>query len=193
MNLDNLLTITRSYRSFKNQNIPSNILMSLISAARLSASARNSQTLRYTLVSSEEICNKIFPLTAWAGSIEWNPTIEESPTAYILISSLIENPLSQITLGIDIGIAAQNILLKASELNLGGCFIGAFNKKEISNIVELDLDRFNPQLLIALGKPLEKVILIEGNELNLRYYRDTENFKHFVPKLSLENLVLKKF
>lgn len=191
--LNELLIKTRSHRTFDSTEIDIETLESLINAAHLSGSARNSQTLRYTLVSSQSLCHKIFPHTAWAGAIPWSPTLEEGPKAYILISTLKENLLSPITLGIDIGIACQNILLKATELGFGGCLIGAFNKLDISKTLDLDMDTYNPQILVALGKPTDKVILTKGNIGNLKYHRDVEENVHYVPKLSLETLILKKF
>lgn len=191
--LNELLIKTRSHRTFDSTEIDIETLESLINAAHLGGSARNSQTLRYTLVSSQSLCHKIFPHTAWAGAIPWSPTLEEGPKAYILISTLKENLLSPITLGIDIGIACQNILLKATELGFGGCLIGAFNKLDVSKTLDLDMDTYNPQILVALGKPTDKVILTKGNTSNLKYHRDVEENVHYVPKLSLETLILKKF
>lgn len=191
--LNELLIKTRSHRTFNSTEIDIETLESLINAAHLGGSARNSQTLRYTLVSSQSLCHKIFPHTAWAGAIPWSPTLEEGPKAYILISTLKENLLSPITLGIDIGIACQNILLKATELGFGGCLIGAFNKLDVSKTLDLDMDTYNPQILVALGKPTDKVILTKGNIDNLKYHRDVEENVHYVPKLSLETLILKKF
>lgn len=191
--LNELLIKARSHRTFDSTEIGLETLESLINAAHLGGSARNSQTLRYTLVSSQSLCHKIFPHTAWAGAIPWSPTLEEGPKAYILISTLKENMLSPITLGIDIGIACQNILLKATELGFGGCLIGAFNKLDVSKTLDLDMDTYNPQILIALGKPTDKVILTKGNVNNLKYHRDIEENVHYVPKLPLETLILKKF
>ncbi|MGL5801463.1 MAG: nitroreductase family protein, partial [Cetobacterium sp.] len=85
------------------------------------------------------------------------------------------------------------ILLKATELGFGGCLIGAFNKLDVSKTLDLDMDTYNPQILVALGKPTDKVILTKGNIDNLKYHRDVEENVHYVPKLSLETLILKKF
>lgn len=191
--LNELLIKARSHRTFDSTEIELETLESLINSAHLGGSARNSQTLRYTLVSSQSLCHKIFPHTAWAGAIPWSPTLEEGPKAYILVSTLKENMLSPVTLGIDIGIACQNILLKATELGFGGCLIGAFNKLDISKTLDLDMDTYNPQILIALGKPTDKVVLTKGNVDNLKYHRDIEENVHYVPKLPLETLILKKF
>lgn len=191
--LNELLIKARSHRTFDSTKIEIETLESLVNAAHLGGSAKNSQTLRYTLVSSQNLCHKIFPHTAWAGAIPWSPTLEEGPKAYILISTLNENTLSPITLGIDIGIACQNILLKATELDLGGCLIGAFNKLDISRTLDLDTDIYTPQILVALGKPSDEVVLTKGDVNHLKYHRDLEKNIHYVPKLSLDVLILKKF
>ncbi|MGL5356150.1 MAG: nitroreductase family protein [Cetobacterium sp.] len=190
--LDELLLKTRSYRTFDSTEISFSFLEKMIEAARLGGSGKNSQTLRYTLINSQSLCHKIFPHTAWAGAIPWSPTLEESPKAYILISSLKENSLSPINLGMDIGIASQNILLKATDLGFGGCLIGSFNKLEIPRIVDLDTELYSPHLLIALGKPTDSVVLIDGKENHLKYHRDLESNTHYVPKLSTDILILKK-
>lgn len=191
--INELLLKTRSHRTFDSTEISFDILEEIVNVTRLGGSGKNSQTLRYTLVKSESLCHKIFPHTAWAGAIPWSPTLEEGPKAYILISTLKDSPLSPITLGMDIGIASQNILLKATELGFGGCLIGSFNKMEVPQILDLDTEKYSPQILVALGKPTDKVILTEGEEHNLKYHRDLENNIHYVPKLPLKTLILKKF
>lgn len=191
--LNELLLKTRSHRSFDSTKISFEELEQMINSAKLGGSARNSQTLRYILVTSEDLCHKIFPHTAWAGAIPWSPTIEEAPKAYILISTLKETPLSSLTLGMDIGIASQNILLKATELGFGGCILGLFNKMDVSRTLDLDCELYTPQVLIALGKPNDTIILTEGDENNLKYHRDIETSIHYVPKLPLSKLILNKF
>ena len=51
-------------------------------------------------------------------------------------------------------------------------------------------DRFIPVLLIALGKPDEQIVLTEVGEDGVTdYYRD-ENDIHYVPKRSLQDILL---
>ena len=88
------------------------------------------------------------------------------------------------------GICAQTILLRATEMGLGGCMIGNFNPEKVRETLELE-ERFRPVLIIALGKPDETVVLTElkpGESYN--YYRD-ENDVHYVPKRPLEELIIK--
>ena len=89
----------------------------------------------------------------------------------------------------DVGIAAQTILLAAVEKGLGGCMIGSFRKPELKSLLGLS-EGIEPNLVVALGKPAEKVILTEvGADGSTAYYRD-ENDVHYVPKRRLEDIIL---
>ena len=86
----------------------------------------------------------------------------------------------------DVGIAAQSMLLKATEMGLGGICIGAFNKEALKETFDLPCD---PLLLIAIGKPAEKIELVPVHAGDsLKYYR--ENGIHYVPKIVLDDLIL---
>lgn len=88
----------------------------------------------------------------------------------------------------DVGIVSEVILLGASEMGLGGCMIGSFNAAKVSKILALS-DNLKPQLVIALGKPTETVILTDTTEGNTVYWRD-ENGVHYVPKRPLSEIVI---
>ena len=54
----------------------------------------------------------------------------------------------------DTAAAAQNILLAATELGLGSCWVGAFDEAAIRRILELP-QSWRPVALLALGRPAE--------------------------------------
>lgn len=191
--LDKLLEKTRSHRTFDETEISIEDLKKLVATYKVSSSSRNSQNLRFVIINSKELCKKIFTQTAWAGSIAWNPKDEQRPKAYVFIVSLKSSQLTQLSLGIDIGIVAQNISLKATDLGFDSCMIGAFNRGNICKLLDIDEFNYTPQLLIALGKATDKVVLIDGTEKDLNYQRDIEKNIHYVPKLPLETLILKEF
>ena len=181
----------RSHRSFSNKKITMEELEKMVDSTRYASSTRNGQKLRYILINNEELCNKIFPLVKFAGAIPWNPTLDESPTAYILMCS--ENPLENFTeknLYFDMGIASHNIMLVAHELGYGGCIIGAYNKTEVDKLVGLP-DNYVSHILLALGEPTDTVTITESVNGNTTYSRDERNH-HFVPKLSLKEISLLK-
>ena len=85
------------------------------------------------------------------------------------------------------GIAAQSILLTATEMGLGGCMIRSFKKAVFDSI--LKKDGYNSAFVIALGKPTERVYLTDVVDGDIKYFRD-ENDDHAVPKLSLKDLII---
>jgi nitroreductase len=88
----------------------------------------------------------------------------------------------------DFGIAAEVIMLSATEDGFGGCMIGSFSPTKISEILALP-EGIVPNLVIALGKPDETVTLVDVVDGQTKYYRD-EAGNHYVPKRSLEEILL---
>jgi nitroreductase len=189
MTLQKLFLRARSYRSFDpSVRISDETLRSFVACARLASSSRNLQAVRFRLVSNNEECARVFPLTRWAGylaDMEIPPKGHE-PTAYIVLC--IDTELATVpSFQKDIGICAQSLLLAATEEELGGCMIGSFNAKEVSDALAIP-EYLSPQLILALGKPDERVEITEAENGNICYYR--ENGVHYVPKRSLEELII---
>ena len=130
----------------------------------------------------------IFPHLIWADYLQdWNgPEKGERPSAYIII--LCDTDIFS-DCGCDYGIAAQTILLGATEKGFGGCMIGNINKKELGNALTIP-ERYDILLVVALGKPKENVVLepVEPDG-NSKYYR-SEDGTHHVPKRSLCDVIL---
>jgi len=189
-NFGDLVLKTRSYRRFDESfAIERATLEHLMGLARCTASAGNRQPLKYILSADPVTNDRIFPCLAWAGYLkDWaGPGPGEQPTAYIVI--LVDKRIGE-NIWCDDGIVAQTILLAAVEMGLGGCMIGAIKKDNLRE--ELDVpDHFKIQLVLALGKPAEKVV-IEDLEPggDIKYWRD-ENDIHHVPKRTLEELIVK--
>lgn len=90
----------------------------------------------------------------------------------------------------DIGIAAQTMLSAVTEKGLGGCMIGNFNKNTLKALLHFP-ENIEPNLIVAFGKPAEKITLTDvGPDGNTRYYRDESGTEHFVPKRSLQDILL---
>ncbi len=184
-----LILKNRSYRRYIG-NIPvsKDILTSLVDLARLSPSARNQQSLRYLLVNETSENAMVFPEISWAGYIaDWDGPVEgERPSAYIII--LGEKEGSKI-LDVDLGISAQSILLGAVESGLGGCMIHSFKRANIRKKFNIP-ERYEPMLIITLGKPLETVVIDKMDSSgDIKYWRDKDQVHH-VPKRLLEDLIV---
>lgn len=183
----NLMRETRSHRSFYQVEISKEELELMVEGARMGASTKNSQELRFAIISEKSLRERIFSNTKWAGMLSWNPVSEEAPTAYILICTKRELSLPEMYTGMDVGIGAQNISLIAKSMGYGSCMIGAYNKKEVEEIVGLDKG-YKSHLLIGLGKPRDSVTIVDSKDGNTNYYREGDS--HFVPKISLKDIIL---
>ncbi len=189
MKFEDLVLRTRSYRRFdESVRIGRDTLEKLAGLARLSPSAANRQPLKFILISSTEDCRIVFPCLEWAGYLEdWDgPAAGERPAAYIVI--LGDRTLAE-SFGVDHGIAAQSIMLGATEAGFGGCIIASVNREELRKDLDIG-DRLDILLVLALGRPAEKVIVDEMKNDDIRYWRDGED-NHHVPKRSLDELIVK--
>ena len=187
--LRDLIIKNRSYRRFY-QDVPigRETLVALVDLARHSASAANRQPLKYILSHEPETNSLIFPHLRWAGYLmDWEgPEEGERPAAYIII--LGDKNITG-SFGCDHGIAAQSILLGATESGLGGCMIASVQRKELGRNLGIT-DQYEILLVIALGKPKERVVIEPlGSDGDIKYWRDEEGIHH-VPKRSLKEIIL---
>ena len=185
LSLNSLLLKNRSYRGFDpTRAVTIEELKQIVEVCTKVPSAKNQQVLRFKLVAGED-SPRLQKYTKWAGALpELNlPFPGTEPSAFIIIcSTAAENKW----VDIDLGIAAQSMLLKAVEMGLNGICIGAFNKNEVT--AEFSLP-YEPVLVLAIGKGAENIQLTRVKEGESQtYYR--KDGVHFVPKLGLEDLVL---
>ncbi|MBN1220898.1 MAG: nitroreductase family protein [Anaerolineae bacterium] len=187
--IEDLVRKNRSYRRFyEDITIDLETLKGLVNLARLSASASNMQPLKYILSNNPEKNAVVFSHLGWAGYLQdWpGPAEGERPAAYIII---LGDKHIRKDFGCDHGIAAQSILLGATEKGLGGCIIGSVIKPELQKVLNIPT-HYEILLAIALGKPRETVELETVRpDGNIRYWRDDEDVHH-VPKRPLDEIII---
>jgi len=189
MKLKEIVLRTRSYRRFnETHRIDYKMLEDLIDLARLSASGANRQPLKYLIYNSPEDCDRVFPSVVWAAYLkDWDgPVKGERPSAYIII--LGDKTLAE-GFGVDHGIAAQSIMLGATESGLGGCMIASIRREQLRSELKIP-DKYEILLILALGKPVENVIIDRIKAGDVKYWRDSER-NHHVPKRPLDELIIK--
>ncbi len=185
-----LIKQNRSYRSFdESVKLSRETVESFVECARLSASASNNQPLKYYISTKADTNALIQAQTAWAAKLKPRvfPPEGHRPTAFIVIcvdTDIVKEPARADR---DIGIAAQSILLCAASQGFGGLMIGAFKRGEIKQVLTLS-ENLEPALVIALGKPDEKIVLEETCG-SVDYYRDEDDVHH-VPKRPMKEIVI---
>jgi nitroreductase len=190
--LKDLVLQCRSYRRFhEDVTVGMETLKELVDIARCTASATNRQPLKYVLSCSRERNAQIFSCLHWAAMLKiWSgPAEGERPAAYIVVLGDKDVVPS---FGVDHGIAAQTILLGAVEKGLGGCMVAAVDRDDLKKLLSIS-PKLDVLLVIALGKPREKVVLdtLEPGA-STNYWRDKDDVHH-VPKRRLNDIIVAQY
>lgn len=190
--LKDLVTKSRSYRGYaQTERMTREQLLSLVELARLCPASVNIQPLKYYVASTEEECARIQPLTGWArrlAAVMKLPREGHCPTSFIVICQDGTIAPNRERFLKDIGGVAQTMLLGATELGFGGIMIGNFKPEAVIEALGLPQTLW-PQLIVAFGKPDEKVVLTEPENGDVAYTRD-ENHVTYVPKRPLSEIVI---
>ena len=167
----------RSIRRYKDEEVSRDVLKKCVDAARLSPTGANRQPLKFITIAKN--LEEVFKHTNWAGYLDWNPSKEEMPRAYVGIIKEKDSGLEM-----DVGIAAQSICLAALEEGLGSCMLGALDRDELEKILPVPKD-YDLELMVALGYPAEKPSIVE-NQDSVEYYLEEDEL--IVPKKALEKV-----
>jgi Nitroreductase len=189
-NFKEIVKMTRSFRRFDpTVRISEEELLEFVDSARLAASGTNKQYLRYRIVHTEKECDIVYDTLKWGGAFpDWDQPKNEAPSSYIVL--LREKDLAP-RVGIDDGLSTQIITLAATTKGYGTCILQNCAFKDLMANLAIDTDKYVFSLVIAIGKPIEEVVIDEGLvDGNTKYYRD-ENEVHHVPKRTLADVLVK--
>ena len=134
----------------------------------------------------------MFSCCAWAKALpDWpGPEPGERPSAYIVVCRDNERTLADTFTAWDEGIAAQTVMLQAVEAGFGGCIVASFKKRSLTEALGIDAERFQPDLVLALGKPVEDVRIVDLPAGGATEYWRDEAGVHYVPKRALSDVLL---
>ena len=185
MTLNQLLVRNRSHRGYDSRRtVTMDELRRIVNVNTRIPSARNRQCLRFRLVGADE-AHKVNPLIRLGGALpELHLPLEgTAPQAFIVVCCTLPEDR---WIDMDLGISAQSMLLKATEMGLNGICIGAFDAKALTEALALP---YSPLLVIAIGKGIEDIRLTEIAEDESHTYYRTEGV-HYVPKVRLNDLII---
>jgi len=143
MDIIETIKMRRSVREYKDKPIPKEILEKLVDAARFATTARNVQPWEFILITKADTLKKI-------GELAENGRFVAQAKACIAVFC------SDTKYYLEDGCAAtQNILLAATALRLGSCWVAGDKKpycSQVSSLLNVPAT-FNLVSLIALGYP----------------------------------------
>lgn len=134
------IKIRRSVRSFDGMPIPDEDAIKILDAGRLSPSGGNRQPWTFIYINEPETLRMVK---------NCSPGFYGEASAAVIMG--VENGNRTINL-LDIGFAAENMILAAQSLGIGSCAIASFIKDSIRRVVDAP-DGWEPILIISFGYP----------------------------------------
>ncbi len=122
--------------------VPREYLLAMCEAARQAPTANNSQTGRYIVVTDPELRARL--CAEGMGPVVKNRWMRDAPAVIVGCAKLdfLANKIGTAMTGveyyaIDLGIAVEHMVLKATELGLGTCWVGWIHEENIRRILDI--------------------------------------------------------
>ncbi len=187
MQVHEALTKRRTIRKFTQRKIDRSDLLQLIDYARVCAYPANIQPLKFAVIDTAEKCEKIFPLTKWAGYLaDGAPKKGEEPVAYIAV--LGDKGIKK-SFETEAGTAITAMMTGAYSMGIATCWLGSVKRTEVLETLNINKEQFELVYLLALGYPAQESRTVKMVNNDAKYFYDDKGVLN-VPKKSLEEIVL---
>jgi nitroreductase len=141
MKVQDAIKTRLSIRRYADTPIPDEDMKVLIKALQLSPSANNSQNWEFVFVQDLDLKNTLIPACS-------NQKFVRDCSYFI---AAVADPGLKWHM-VDITIALTNLTLQAVELGYGTCWIGAFDKNQVKQILNVPKEK-KVVICMTLGKP----------------------------------------
>jgi nitroreductase len=162
-NIMEIIKNRKSIRKYKDKPLPDDVVKAILEAARYAPTARNLQELEYRVITNKALMSRLsegiiaviqkegWPLKGPPGS---KPDFFYSAPLLVLVTAPKENTWAPT----DAALAVQNIMLYATSIGLGSCFIGMarFIEKDGESLKALHIaDNMSIVAAVICGYPDE--------------------------------------
>lgn len=149
MEFTDVVRTRRSVRSYRSDPVPADALERVLEAARSAPSANNVQPWRYIVVRDEKLRKKI-------ADISFNQSfIAEAPVVIVACGKNYHDDYSWLAdhmFLVDVTISFDHLTLAARNEGLGTCWIGAFDHKQLKDLLGVPAG-YDIVVLTPLGYP----------------------------------------
>ena len=160
MELKDTIEKRTSVRKFTDYEVTDRELMELMEAARLAPSWANTQVCEYIIVRDKDLIEKLTDTYS-----ETNPARKGSASCSAIIVACAKKDVSGCKNGeqrtvynewfmFDLGLAVQNISLRAHDLGLGTVIVGSMDHEAAAKLLNVPSD-YALVAAIPVGKPLD--------------------------------------
>lgn len=160
MTLDEIIRARHSVRAYDTSRpVPIEHIHAICEAARLAPSASNTQPWRFIAVTERPLLDRI--ATEGMEKRVINRFLAQAPLIIVgcskidlitnkIFGKIVDTPYYLI----DMGIGLEHLVLKATELGLGTCWIGWFNEEKVKEILNIP-PYVRVHVMITLGYPAD--------------------------------------
>ena len=151
MTVGEAIKTRRSVRNYSRKPVELEKIEELLQAAQLAPSAGNRQEWRFIIVQDVETRKKLSDAACGQGFVATAPCI----IVCCADTDFHKMRGGQLCYTIDVAIAIDHITLRAVELDLGTCWIGAFYEDEVKRLLSIP-DPIKVVELLTVGYPADK-------------------------------------
>lgn len=129
-NVMDVIKYRRSVRSYKDKPLPKKVIRDIMEAARYAPSARNAMELEYKVITSKTLMDRLsLAIAQGAKAVGYMPggapiSTKFSAFHHAPVLIIITGPKDNIWAPADAAIAVDHIMLYATSVSIGSCFIG---------------------------------------------------------------------
>jgi len=162
MELNEIIQNRRSVRLYRPEPVEREKILQCLEAARLAPSACNGQPWQFIVVDDAELKNRlageafsgIYAGTRFAGRAPALVAVVADPDWLPKMGGAIRKTDFHL---IDIGIAGEHFVLKATELGLGTCWLGWFDETKAKKVLGLPAGK-RIEIMLAVGYPQDDLV-----------------------------------
>jgi nitroreductase len=161
MDVFEAITQRKSIRKYKDKEIEKEKLIKVLESARIAPSASNRQEWKFIVVKDENTRNKL------VSAAHYQKFVGQAPVTIVACSTESERimPCGQHAYTVDLSIAVSFMMLEATELGLGTCWLGAFDEEAVKEILGIPSDIRVPAMF-TLGYADENPVARPRKALN---------------------------
>ncbi|MBS7635946.1 nitroreductase family protein [Candidatus Bathyarchaeota archaeon] len=135
----------RSIRAYQPTPVPKEKLLRVLEAGRLAPSAGNKQPWHFIVVTDAERREKL-------AQAPFARFLKEAP---VIIVGCGDQKASPKWFMVDVAIAMQNMVLTATSMGFGTCWVGSFGESQVRELPKIP-ENYRVVALLALGYPRKK-------------------------------------
>ena len=160
----------RSIRNYRTIPVEDGKLEKILEAARIAPSAANRQEWKFLMVKDQKTREKLME------AANGQKFVGHSPVTIVACSTESEKvmPCGQYAYTVDLSIAVSFMILEATELGLGTCWLGAYDEEAVKKVLKIQ-DEIRVPAMFTLGyadedpaprprKDIDEVICIDKFE-----------------------------